>query len=50
MGTKDDVLETLLNLVKEDELSLYDVKHMLAISMSCILLLLILIWYAFTTG
>ncbi|KAJ8421901.1 hypothetical protein Cgig2_027517 [Carnegiea gigantea] len=30
MGTKDDVLGTLLNLVKEDELSLHDVKHMLA--------------------
>ncbi|KAJ8421900.1 LOW QUALITY PROTEIN: hypothetical protein Cgig2_027516 [Carnegiea gigantea] len=50
MGTKDDLLETLLNLVKEDELSLHDVKHMLAISMPCILLLLILIWYAFTTA
>ncbi|KAJ8447376.1 hypothetical protein Cgig2_013153 [Carnegiea gigantea] len=32
MGTKDDLLETLLNLVKEDELSLHDVKHMLAIT------------------
>ncbi|KAJ8421896.1 hypothetical protein Cgig2_027512 [Carnegiea gigantea] len=28
MGTKDDVLPILLNLVKEDELSLHDVKHM----------------------
>ncbi|KAJ8447378.1 LOW QUALITY PROTEIN: hypothetical protein Cgig2_013155 [Carnegiea gigantea] len=32
MGTKDDVLPILLNLVKEDELSLHDVKHMPAVT------------------